>query len=308
MREPRAKVIIIGGPTATGKSHLAISLARALGGEIINADSMQVYRKMDIGTAKPTAEQRALATHHMLDIVDPDEPFNASLYRSMALPIIEEISAKGMVPIVVGGTGLYIRTLRGGLFSCPAADPELRHRLVKQYEEQGAQAMHRKLEEIDPEAAARIHPNDKIRVTRAIEIYKLTNKKLSELARRHGFKDRPFDDILFCLYLDRVALYERINRRCVKMIEQGLVDETRHLLESGYSPKLKPMQAIGYRHMTKYITGDWSLEEALGQMQRDTRRYAKRQITWFKAEDEFLWVRPDEHETMLRRSKKFLNM
>ena len=302
----KAKVIIIGGPTATGKTEVAISLAEALDGEIINADSMQVYRHMDIGTAKPGPEQRALIPHHMLDVVDPDESFNASLYRSMALPLIEKIASKGKVPIVVGGTGLYIKILRGGLFSCPAADPELRRKLALEYDQLGALALYKKLEEIDPEAAARIHPNDKIRVTRALEIYQLTGKRPSDLARGHGFKDRPFNDLMFCLYLDREELYSRINRRCVRMIEEGLIDETRKLLEKGYSPELKPMQAIGYRHVTRYILGHWPLEEAIRQMQKDTRRYAKRQITWFKGEKEFIWLKPDQFEILLKRSEGFL--
>ena len=302
----KPKVIIIGGPTATGKSSFAICLAKELNGEIVNADSMQVYREMDIGTAKPTQEERAAVPHHMLDVVYPDEPFNAALYRSMALPRIKEIASRGKVPIVVGGTGLYIRTLRGGLFSCPEVDPELRNRLIREYETLGPKEMHKRLEHIDPDTAHRIHPNDKVRVTRALEIYELTKKPPSQLAKGHGFRERPFHDILFCLYLDRKELYERINQRSVKMIEDGLVDETKRLLNKGYSPELKPMQAIGYRHIVRYLLGKCGLETALRELQRDTRRYAKRQFTWFKAEKEFIWIRPEEYETVLEKVKRFL--
>lgn len=303
----KVKVIIIGGPTATGKTSLAIWLAKAIGGEIVNADSMQVYRNMDIGTAKPTSEQRSEVPHHMLDVVEPDQPFNASLYRSMALPTIEGIDRRGKVPIVVGGTGLYIKTLRGGLFSCPPADPELRKKLNWEYQQYGPQRMHARLAEIDPEAAARIHPNDRIRITRAIEIYQLTKKRPSELASQHGFRDRPFQDILFCLYVDRKTLYERINKRCIEMVDMGLVDETKALLDRGYSPQLKPMQAIGYRHMVKYITGELPLATALAQMQRDTRRYAKRQVTWFRAEKDFFLVGPEDRTRILEMAEEFVS-
>jgi len=305
-RARKPKVIIIGGPTATGKTSFAISLAKELNGEIVNADSMQVYRDMDIGTAKPTKEDRSAVPHYMLDVVYPDEPFNAALYRSMALPRIEEIASRGKVPIVVGGTGLYIKTLRGGLFSCPEADPELRARLIREYETLGPMELYKRLKQIDPDIANRIHPNDKVRVTRALEIYELTKKRPSQLAKGHGFRERPFYDILFCLHLDRGVLYERINQRCVKMIEDGLVEETRSLLDRGYSPRLKPMQAIGYRHMVRYLLGQCELETALKELQRDTRRYAKRQFTWFKAEKEFTWVKPGEYKTVLKRVEKFL--
>ena len=299
-------MIIIGGPTAAGKTSFALSLAKDVDGEIVNADSMQVYREMDIGTAKPTKEERAAVPHHMLDVVYPDEPFNAALYRSMALSCIEDIVGRGKVPIVVGGTGLYIKTLRGGLLSCPEVDPELRARLAREYENLGPLQLHKRLEKIDPDMAKKIHPNDRIRVTRALEIYELTGSPPSELARGHGFSERPFDDILFCLYLDRPVLYERINCRSIKMIEEGLVEETRSLLDRGYSPELKPMQAIGYRHMVKYLLGQCDLETAISELQRDTRRYAKRQITWFRGESEFIWVRPQEYGDVLKRVEKFL--
>ena len=191
MAQDRPKVIIIAGPTATGKTSLAIALGQELGAEIVNADSMQVYRGMDIGTAKPTAEERSKVVHHLLDVVYPDEPFNAAIYRSLALSCIEDIVGRGKICIVVGGTGLYIRTLLGGLFSCPPPDPDLRARLIHEYEAYGPQEMHARLTNVDPEAAQKIHPNDKIRVTRALEIYELTGRRPSELGQKHGFQERP---------------------------------------------------------------------------------------------------------------------
>jgi len=302
----KPKVVIIGGPTATGKTSFAISLAKELDGEIVNADSMQVYREMDIGTAKPSKVQRATIPHHMLDVVYPDEPFNAALYRSMALPAITDIWERGKIPIVVGGTGLYIKTLRGGLLLCPEADPDLRARIREEYESLGPEHMYERLQQLDPEAAKKIHLNDRIRVMRAIEIYELTKRRPSELAKNHGFREKPFDDIVFCLYLDREVLYERINKRSEKMIEEGLVEETKRLLDKGYSPQLKSMQAIGYRHMVRFLTNNSSLGAALRELQRDTRRYAKRQITWFRAEPEFIWVRPHQYEAVVKRVRSFL--
>jgi len=302
----KPKVVIIGGPTGSGKSDVALKLAEALDGEIVNADSMQVYKYMDIGTAKPTREERERIPHHLLDLVEPHEPFNAALYRELAIPAIKEITTRGKPCLVVGGSGLYIKVLLGGLFSCPPSDPDLRHALLEEWDRLGLGSLHKKLEAIDPESASRIHPRDKIRVTRALEIYELTKRKPSELAQAHGFKGRELDALKLCLFLPRDLLYERINQRAETMVNLGLVDETKRLLEMGYSPDLKPMKAIGYKHMVNYIMGKASLQEAITKMKRDTRRYAKRQFTWFRGDPEYCWFEPSQMEKIRAQVERFL--
>ncbi len=306
MGEEKPKVIVIAGPTASGKTSLAVELALALNGEIINADSMQVYKGMDIGTAKPTDSERKGIPHHLLDVVAPDEPFNAAIFRSMAIPLIHEITRRGKVPFVVGGTGLYIKTLLGGLFSCPPADLKLREDLNKEWEDKGGEFMYERLKQIDPQTASKIHPHDRIRITRALEVFLLTNKRPSDLAHGHGFRERPFDALQMGLHVEREELYKRINRRSLEMVETGLVQETRRLIEKGYSPELKPMKAIGYRHMVKYIQGQWGLDEAITKLQRDTRRYAKRQLTWFRNDPDFVWVDPGGFRNILEKIREFL--
>ncbi|RLB08687.1 MAG: tRNA (adenosine(37)-N6)-dimethylallyltransferase MiaA [Deltaproteobacteria bacterium] len=286
----KPKVVVIAGPTASGKTELAIELALNFNAEIINADSMQVYREMDIGTAKPTPEQRRNVPHHLIDVVYPDQEFNAARYREMALSLIHDINARGKNCLVVGGTGLYIKALLGGLFYVPPKDPELRGLLKREAEEKGLRCLYERLARYDPEYAVMIHPNDRIRIIRALEIYYLANKRPSELMREHGFNQCPVKALKIFLYIDRQELYDRINKRCIRMIESGLIEETKRLLIKGYSPELKPMQSIGYRHAVRYIKGEWRLERALELMQRDTRRYAKRQFTWFKKEPDMIWI------------------
>ena len=299
------KVVVIVGPTASGKSRLSVELALALGGEIINADSMQVYRYMDIGTAKPTFEQQKGIPHHLLGVVDPEEQFNAAIYRSMAFPLVTDIGVRGKTCFVVGGTGLYIKSLLDGLFQCPSADLELRESLRNECEVYGLVQLYERLKQLDPEAARKIHPNDRVRITRALEIIHMTNNRPSDLSRQHGFRNRALNALKLCLEVERKQLYHRINERSVAMIEAGLADETEGLLSRGYSPDLKPMKAIGYRHMVKYLKGDWSLAEAIYNLQRDTRRYAKRQLTWFRADPEFYWVSPEDFNLILDKIKEF---
>ncbi len=302
----KPKVVVIAGPTASGKTELAIQLAEYFEAEIVNADSMQVYRGMDIGTAKPTVEQRKKIPHHLIDVVNPDEEFNAAIYRELALAAIQDIWRRGKICFVVGGTGLYIRALLGGLFYVPKKDPELRSRLRKEAKEQGLKELYKRLIEYDPEYAKLIHPNDRVRIIRALEIYYLTGEKPSELIKRHRFKDNSLDALRIFLHIPRKQLYERINKRSVRMIESGLIEETRRLLIQGYSPELKPMQSIGYRHMVKYIQGEWNLKQALRRMQTDTRRYAKRQITWFKKEPDMIWISPEDIEKIKKEISNFL--
>jgi len=302
----KPKVIVISGPTASGKTELSIELAKIFKGEIINADSMQVYRGMDIGTAKPTAEQRKKVPHHLIDVVNPDEEFNAAIYRKMALPLIYKLSQEGKICFVVGGTGLYIRALLGGLFYVPETDPELRKSLRKEAEEEGLNVLYERLMKCDPEYAKKIHPRDRVRIIRALEVYLLSGKKMSELIKEHGFRENRLDALKIFLDIPRKELYERINRRCIRMIGSGLIEETRRLLMQGYSPDLKPMQSIGYRHVVNYIKGIWDLDETIRKMQRDTRRYAKRQITWFRREPDMLWISPSKKDFIKEKISQFL--
>ncbi|MFQ5900541.1 MAG: tRNA (adenosine(37)-N6)-dimethylallyltransferase MiaA, partial [Thermodesulfobacteriota bacterium] len=281
---------VITGPTASGKSRLAIELASLLGGEIVSADSMQVYRYMDIGTAKPTVEERGGVIHYMIDILNPDEEFNAVRYRKMATEVIEDLIKKGKKIFVVGGTGLYIRALVKGFVDIPAKDMSIRDRLEKEIEIIGAVGLHERLKGLDPTAASRIHPNDRVRIIRALEVYYQTDLPISQIQERHGFMDSHYDTLIIGISMDRGDLYRKIEARTDRMMEDGIVDEVKGLLEKGYGPELKPMQALGYKQITEYIVGRVDLGEALRLLKRDTRRYAKRQITWFNKEDGMHWL------------------
>ncbi|MFC1580645.1 tRNA (adenosine(37)-N6)-dimethylallyltransferase MiaA [Thermodesulfobacteriota bacterium] len=302
----KQKLVVITGPTATGKSGLAIELALELGGEILSADSMQVYKGMDIGTAKTPPNERMGIPHHLLDVVAPDEAFNASIFRSLSLPLLAEIQTRGNVGLVVGGTGLYIKVLLGGLLYCPSPDPELRSELKSLCDQEGSQVLHGQLQMLDPETAEKIHPHDGIRIIRALEIIHSASDRLSSIRRKHAFKDRPFDVIKICLDMKREVLYDRINKRCLHMVENGLIEEVEGLLEKGYDSHLRPMQSIGYRHVSKFLEGTWDMEKAVSQLQTDTRRYAKRQLTWFKADPEMIWLGPDAKIEILKKIRGFL--
>lgn len=306
MDERKQKLIVITGPTAAGKSALAIELARELGGEILSADSMQVYRGMDIGTAKTPPGERKGVPHHLLDVVYPDEAFNASMFRSLCLPLLGEIHSRGRVGMVVGGTGLYIKVLLGGLLYCPEPDPELRLELQDICDQEGSQVLHGQLKVLDPETAEKIHPNDGLRIIRALEIIHSANKRLSLIRRQHAFKDNPFEVLKICLSMEREDLYGRISRRCAHMLENGLIEEVEGLLEKGYATHLRPMQSIGYRHALKFLAGDWDLEKTLSRLQADTRRYAKRQLTWFRADPEMIWMGPEALMDIREKVKAFL--
>ncbi|UCF56484.1 MAG: tRNA (adenosine(37)-N6)-dimethylallyltransferase MiaA [Deltaproteobacteria bacterium] len=305
MTNGKPKVVVITGPTSSGKSSVAIDLALHFSGEIVNADSMQVYRGMDVGTAKLKITERRGIPHHLLDVVNPDEDFDAAKYRSLAAPLLRDMASRKKVCFVVGGTGLYIKSLLGGLLKCPAADPELREELRRTWEECGHLYLFERLKMLDPESAQKIHPHDKVRIIRALEIIHLTSQRLSSLIRRHGFKDRSFQALKICLQVNRQQLYERINQRSLTMIEAGLVTETEGLLRKGYSPDLKPMKSLGYRHMVKFLEGACDLDEAIFQLQRDTRRYAKRQLTWFGADPEMVWMRPEDSEGIVKKIETF---
>lgn len=306
MQTSRPKVVIVTGPTATGKTSLAVELARQSDGEIVNADSMQVYRWMDVGTAKPTDAERKGIPHHLLDVVAPDEDFDAARYRSLAAAAAEGILARGRRCFVVGGSGLYIRALLGGLLRSPPADPALRAELREACERSGPESLHARLRDLDPEHAARIHPRDRVRIIRALEVIQLTGAPFSSLIREHGFRDKTFDALKICLQMPREALYHRINERAVTMVRNGLIQETEGLLRRGYSPELKPLQSIGYRHAVKILDGTWSLEEGLRRLQTDTRRYAKRQVTWFRSEPDMRGWAPGDRAGILAEVRRFL--
>jgi tRNA dimethylallyltransferase len=306
-KERRPKIVVIAGPTASGKSGFAVSLARSLSGEIVNADSMQVYQGMNIGTAKPTLEEQKEIPHHLLDIVRPDEPFNAAIYRTKALSAVTDICSRGKACLVVGGTGLYIRALVGGLMKAPPSDPALREALCKECDTDGPSRLHERLKGLDLQCAAAIHPNDRIRIIRALEIIHISNRLSSDLMKGHGFKEPSLDALKICLNVDRETLYHRINERTMKMVDMGLLKETRHLLNQGYSPDLRSMKAIGYRHMVRHLKGEWSFEEAVHTLKRDTRRYAKRQFTWFRAESDVIWIDPAGIDMVLKKIESFLS-
>lgn len=294
MKADKPKLIIITGPTAAGKSSLAIDMALHFHGEIVNADSMQVYRGMDMGTAKPSIEERMGVPHHLLDIADPDENFNAAIYRSFAEPVLREIASRDKVCFVVGGTGLYIKALLGGLFKSPPTDYGLREKLYQEYEARGLDPLYEQLKALDPESALNIHPHDKTRIIRALEIIHLTGQPFSSLIRNHQFKERSFHPLKISLDVDREVLYDRINNRSLAMLQTGLIEETQRLLGMGYTADLKAMKSLGYRHVIRYLNNDWGFGELVRRLQTDTRRYAKRQLTWFRADTEMIWINPED--------------
>ncbi len=287
MEKPR--IVALVGPTATGKSSLALRLAQRFQGEIISADSVQVYRGMDIGTAKPAPKDRRIIPHHLLDILNPDENYSAALFRQQADNIIGELHKRKAAIFVVGGTGLYLKALTRGLFQGPAANAQLRLILQKKAERAGSDVLHHELQKLDPEAASRIHPHDRFRIIRALEVYSLGRKPISLFQREHGFRDAPYEVLKIGLCCERKDLYRRIELRVDRMVERGWVEEVRSLLNQGYGPGLKSMQSLGYRHILSNLFGDLTLQEAIHLVKRDTRRYAKRQITWFKADPEIFW-------------------
>jgi len=298
---------VICGPTGVGKTETAIRAAQAIGGEIVGADSMQVYRCMDIGTAKPTAEERARIPHHMIDIVDPDTAFDAAVYSEMAGRVVHHRLAAGALPFVVGGTGLYIKALIHGLFQEISSDPAVRMELKQTALQKGSHFLYTRLCAADPWAARNIHPNDTFRIVRALEVHHITGKPLSSHHHRHGFSENRFRPLKIGLQMDRAELYDRIDRRVDAMLAGGLVEEVERLLEMGYGESLKAMQSIGYRHMIQFIRKRIPWEQAVGTLKRDTRRYAKRQLTWFRADPEVIWFPPERIDDIVHEITEFLH-
>jgi len=293
-------IVVIAGPTASGKSSLALRLALEINAEIINADSQQVYRGLDIGTAKPSQADLNTIPHHLVDIAPPEYNFSAADFVAAADEAISDIIARGKKVIVVGGTGLYIRALLHGLVDSPTGGGKIRNILQSELLEKGALAMYQELCQVDPDAARQIHPNNSVRVVRALEVYRQTGTPFSCYQQEHGFRESRYNPLLIGLSIERELLYERIGERVDCMMEMGLVDEVRGLLAAGVTPDAKGMQAIGYKEIVAYLAGDMTVEESVRLIKRNTRHYAKRQLTWFKSDPTIVWLDyPEKYATIL---------
>lgn len=294
MKKP---LIILTGPTAVGKTKLSIKLARAVNGEIISADSMQVYRYMDIGSAKIRPEEMEEIPHHLVDCLDPDEEFNVVRFQKMAKEAMEDIYARNRIPILVGGTGFYIQAVTGDIdFTECGEDNSYRKELEKKAKEQGPEVLHRMLLEVDPESALAIHANNTKRVIRALEYYQQTGEPISLHNQQQRQKESPYNLAYFVLNDERSRLYERIDARIDEMLREGLVDEVKRLQQMGYHKGMVSMQGLGYKEILSYLDGTWSLEEAVYILKRDTRHFAKRQITWFKRERNVEWFHKPDYD------------
>jgi len=299
------KKIAVVGPTAVGKTELTLRLAERIDAEIVSVDSMQIYRYMDIGTAKPSREERQRVAHHLIDIVFPDEPYHAGRFVTDATAAIRAIAARGRTPLLVGGTGLYLKSLLEGIFELPEIDAEVRSEIEQRFKRYDAESLHRQLVLVDPEMAARIHQRDSQRIKRGLEIFEATGKPWSAHLLQHQ-KRNLRNCLIIGLTLERSILYERINRRSSLMMEEGLVEEVQNLLNMGYSAGLKSMQSIGYRHTVEMLAGKRDLEETVLLLARDTRRYAKRQYTWFKRVPDLEWFDAGDYQRISDRIAAFL--
>jgi tRNA dimethylallyltransferase len=294
-REVSRPVLCIVGPTATGKSELGVQIAKAVGGEVISADSMQVYRGMDIGTAKLTQEEMQGVPHHLIDLVNPDEPFSVAEWTKRADAVIEQLHREGKLPVVVGGTGLYIRAITDDLdFFDKAGSAEIRAKWQTYLEEHGNLALHAVLAQLDPRTATRLHPNDTKRVIRALELIELNQSPMSE---RYAWRPKSgrYHTVQFALSMDRERLYQRVNRRVDNMMEKGLYDEVQRLLDKGYGLHLSSMQAIGYKELAECIIANGNVEEAVERIKQATRRFVKRQLSWFRRDHRVRWMHKDEY-------------
>lgn len=290
-------VIILTGPTAVGKTALSIQLAKAIGGEIISADSMQVYRHMDIGSAKITKEEMEGIPHYLIDVLEPWEEFNVTVFQKMAKQALQEIYSRHHIPIITGGTGFYIQALLYDIdFTENDGDSTIRLELEQFAKEHGSVALHKMLRDIDPESADAIHLNNVKRVIRAIEYYRQTGEKISVHNEKEKQKESPYEFLYYVIHTDRQKLYERIDERIDQMLEQGLVEEVKHLSEMGCTRNLVSMQGLGYKEILDYLNGVTTLEEAVSILKRDTRHFAKRQLTWFKREKDVRWLNLPDYQ------------
>ncbi|MCP4643625.1 MAG: tRNA (adenosine(37)-N6)-dimethylallyltransferase MiaA [bacterium] len=289
-------LLVIAGPTASGKTGLALALAERLDGEIVSADSMQVYRGMEIGTAAPTTEEQHRVPHHLVGFLDPGESFCAGAFERRARRVIRDLQQAGKAVVVAGGSGLYVQALVDGLFPGPAADQAIRARLQAEAEEHGAGALYDRLAQVDPDYADVIHDADLRRIVRALEVYEIAGRPMSELHREHRADAGPLHAVQVALDYPRAQLYDRINARVDRMLEQGYVDEVRRLLDQGYESHLRRLRTLGYCEFAAHLSGEQSYDDAVAAMKRNTRRFAKRQLTWFRADKRIHWL-PTTAET-----------
>jgi len=299
-------VVVIVGPTAVGKSRVAVEVAKAFETEVLTADSRQVYRGMDIGTDKPATEERQAVPHRLIDLVNPDESFNAGLYRLQAIDEIERLYRDCRLPLVVGGTGLYIRTLLKGLCDAPQADPIVRASLWQEAEDLGHDRLYARLVDVDPVAAARLHPRDESKVIRALEVYQLSGRRMSEFQQEHGFAERRFSALMIGLSRDRDALYRRIGERIDWQLTHGLIEETKQFLAQGYQRDSAAMKGLGYRQVAEHLAGEYDVAEMVRRFKRDTRHFSKRQMTWFRKEPGIQWLAIEESESVQRTAARVI--
>ena len=297
----KSRVIAVGGPTASGKTALSVGLAKAFGGEIINADSMQIYKNLDVGTAKPSIEERQGVPHYLLDFLPPETPYSVADFTAAADPLIQEITARGKLPLVVGGTGLYIPSLLNGLaFTPEKTDPAIRARLQERAEAEGGAALYAELQSIDPDYAAQVHPNNLPRVIRALELYAATGRRMSEERVNARPAEPPYRSLCLCLTCrDRAVLYDRIERRVNLMVENGVLAEAKQVYDHRDTYRTAA-QAIGYKEFFPYFEGTGSLDECTARLKQATRNYAKRQLTWFRRQNDAVWLYIDEENVLDR--------
>ncbi len=306
MKQP-VRILAVVGPTAAGKTEIGITLAKETNGEVISVDSMQIYRWMDIGTAKPSPDMLSAIPHHLIDILTPDQEYNAGMFAEDADRIIQILQHAGKTPILVGGTGLYLRALINGIIDVPEISEEIRTRVRTLASEQGVLECYRQLKELDPKSAERLHPNDISRVSRALEVFWETGSSIKDFQEDHKFRQQRYEVYYVGSRWPRETLYERINRRVHLMVEQGLIAETKGLLEMGYNEHLPSMNAIGYKQSVAFLKGDISEVEMIADIQQKSRHYAKKQLTWYKKEPHIHWLK-DNHlnDEDLKEIKQFL--
>ncbi|BFU93947.1 MAG: tRNA dimethylallyltransferase [Nitrospira sp.] len=297
-------LVVIIGPTAVGKSRVAVEVAKHFNTDVLTADSRQVYCGMDLGTDKPTLSERQGIPHRLIDLVRPDQPFNAGLYRRHAMDEIDRLHGLRLIPLVVGGTGLYVRTLVRGLCEAPPAQPAVRAQLLEEAREFGAESLYGRLVSVDPVSASKLHPHDSAKVIRALEVHQLSGKPMSAFHTSHAFNDQPYRALLVGLDRNREVLYRRIEARIDWQLEHGFLDETAQLLAQGYHRESSAMKGLGYRQAADFLAGDCEYSEMVRRFKRDTRHFAKRQLTWFRREPAVQWLTIEEAESPERTAAR----
>ena len=305
MKKP---LVVIVGPTAVGKSEVAIELAKRTKGEIVSCDSRQVYKHLNIGTAKPTKEERKKIPHHLIDIIEPNEKFNAFLYARKAHKAISRVHRKKKIPILVGGSGLYARAVIDGIFLGAGKNEKIRKRLEKEIEKFGSKHLYQRLKWVDPETTSRLHPHDKVRIIRALEVYELTGQPISALQKISRGKRPNYDLLMIGLKRERKELYRRINQRAERMIKKGLVKEIESILKKGFSKDLPALKGLGYKEIIGYLDGEYDLKEVIYLLKRNTRRFAKRQLTWFNRNKRIHWIEMGEKDSANKVASQIVKM